>query len=127
MNERMIPRREVLAFIALTTDEALAPEEVRFYEYIDNEGKACRVITLTVETETAVRFWAAAFGHGEYGFHMADNSSTDGERHWTTYSSTDTGWRGFTTEVNARVYKAADVPLDETTRDQLREIVGVAS
>jgi hypothetical protein len=121
MTERMIPRREVLAFIALNTDEASAPSMVEFREY-GYEGREWHVIDLTVGTEAAVRFWAGVFGHGERAVHHNVHTRKDGSR-WTSHYSQATGWRGFTTEIRANVDEHTEPePLDDATREQLAAI-----
>lgn len=118
----MINRREVLAFIALHTDEASAPHLVSFREY-NYEGRDWHMVELNVDSEAAVRFWADVFGHGAHSFMRFDHPQPDGSI-WTTYHSQDDGWRGFTTKVQAAVEGNANDPLGDAVARQLREIAG---
>ena len=124
--QRQIPRREVLAFIALNCDEAMAPQEVEFREYAYS-GRDWHVVELTVETEAAVRHWAKVFGHGERDFRRSEHVREDGTR-WTRYGSQSDDWRGFITQVSASIDDQAVTAsvLDEDTSSALREIAGGA-
>lgn len=124
MTGRLIPRREVLAFIALTSDEASAPNTVEIREYVHTDGAEWHVIDLTVDSEAAVRFWAGVFGHPENRFHRSEPITLDDGTHVVRCRSQNTGWRGFTTEVAASIGQPAEVPLDERTAERLREIAG---
>jgi hypothetical protein len=119
---RLIPRREVLAFIALTGDEASMPHTIRFREYRGGD-RDWHVVDLDVDGEAAVRFWAGVFGHPEHHFRRSEHTRADGTR-WTNYSSSNAGWRGFTTEVEAQVdeHEITDAPLDDATCARLAEI-----
>lgn len=123
MIERLIPRREVLAFIALTTDEASAPNEIEFREYVGEDGRVWRVVEIYVDSEAAVRFWMGVFGHEERYLFRSDRTGSDGIR-YTSYRSQSDGWRGFTTVVQARVNQPADVQLDVDTVERLRAVAG---
>lgn len=122
MTGRKVPRREILAFIALNTDEASAPTSVEFREYTGDEGRDWYVIELQVDSEAAVRYWAGVFGHPERYLYRREHTRADGTR-WTMYRSQADGWRGFTTVVGAAVDEPApDVQLDDATREQLAEL-----
>jgi hypothetical protein len=119
---RLIPRREVLAFIALNGDESTMPIEIRFREYI-YVGDEWHVIALAVDTEAAVRHWANAFGHGANHFSSNVHARDDGTQ-YMVHKSHDYNWRGFITEVRANVDLPVQEPLDADTEARLREIGG---
>lgn len=123
MTLRLIPRREVLAFIALTGDESTMPRNISFREYTYKDGNEWHVVDITVDDAAAVRFWADAFGHPEDRLYRTDHTRADGSR-WVQYRSQHTGWRGFTTTVEATVDLPAQEPLDADAEARLREIAG---
>lgn len=122
---RRIPRREVLAFIALNGEELHMPHSVEFREYV-YEGDEYRVITLEVETEAAVRFWAQVFGHRHERWYSYDYAATADRPAWTKYRSGDT-WRGWLTRIDADVKHGVAAPessLKVSDEARLREIAG---
>jgi hypothetical protein len=125
--ERTIPRREVLAFIALHGDEASMPCIVRFRES-HHHDRDWRVVDLTVDSEAAVRHWMTVFGHDEKYLSRYDQTRDDGTR-YTSYYSQEDGWRGFTTAIGASVDAppAPVVALDEPTMAALAELAGAAA
>jgi hypothetical protein len=117
---RRIPRRDVLAFIAVHSTDATAPHMVRFEEYVDH-GEQWHVVALVVADEAAVRFWADIFGHHPDQLHREDRpAGTAGRsRPCTFIDSMADGWWGLTTDVTATVDHphAADAPVTENTEN----------
>jgi hypothetical protein len=111
--EPKIPRRDVLAFIAVHATDAAAPHTVRFEEYVDH-GEQWHVVALTVADEAAVRFWADIFGHHPDQLHREHHQAgTSGRaRPWTLIDSMADGWFGLTTDITATVVHppATDAP-----------------
>jgi hypothetical protein len=116
--ELKIPRRDVLAFIAVHGTDAVAPHTVRFEEYIDH-GEPWHVVALAVADEAAVRFWADVFGHhpGRLRHTHYPAGSRGRACPYTFIDSTDDGWWGLTTDVTATVDHphAADAPVTNLT------------
>jgi hypothetical protein len=102
--KRKIPRRDVLAFIAVHATDAVAPHTVRFEEYVD-AGEQWHVVALVVADEAAVRFWADIFGHHPDRLHREHRpAGPDGRsRPCTFIDSMGDGWCGFTTDITAVV------------------------
>lgn len=109
---RLIPRREVLAFIALHGTEEAAPNQVNFREY-EREGQEWHCIDLAVDTPDAVRFWAQTFGHAESRYRVQKLSDE------TLYHSSHDTWRGWRVKAECFADSVADTPLDDDTREQL--------
>lgn len=110
-------RREVLAFIALNSTEAYAPESVLFRADEAN-GTAQPLVRLKVDSDLAVQHWAQIFGHGPQAA-LEPTPVTLAGKTWVNYFSSDT-WRGYRTTVEADVpIVDDDTPLDDATREQL--------
>jgi hypothetical protein len=116
--ERKIPRRDVLAFIAVHSTDTVAPHTVRFEEYVD-AGEEWHVVALVVADEAAVRFWADVFGHRPDQLHRTEYpAGTAGRsRPCTFIDSMADGWWGLITDIIATVDHpcAADDPLTQDT------------
>jgi hypothetical protein len=131
---RLIPRRRVLAFIALHGTEATMPKQIGVREY-HYDGQDWRVVALEVEDQAAVQFWAEQFGHDEKRFRANTYTRDDGTQ-WTKYSSGGVwhaaGPPGIRAEVEANVDEETGWPpppkrLAEVDDEQLREIAHPAT
>jgi hypothetical protein len=125
-----IPRRDVLAFIAVHGTDAVTPHTVRFEEYVD-AGEPWHVVSLTVADEAAVQFWADLFGHHPDQLHReARPAGTGGRsRPHTFIDSMADGWCGFTTDITAIVDhpRAADARVPDLTAARQPVVVAEAA
>jgi hypothetical protein len=126
-------RRQILAFIALTGDEAVAPNEVRIHQW-RSDDRDWQSVDLVVDTEAAVRFWVGVYGHDPAALEDEVRTLPDGARYQLYQSrrvdfstATSDGPTARITTVCARIDLPADEPLDDATREQLAALAEPAT